>query len=421
MAIRLDRGRLGKAKPNSNGAMRIPAALTSVGIFEYKDANGKITRELKAPEEVFRPETLDSLRTIAVTDLHPTEFVNPSNYKRLSVGVVGENVTKKGDRVEADLVIQDANMIAKIDVGDRQEVSLGFTCDIDPTPGVFRGQHYDAVQRNIIHNHAAIGPSGWGRCGKDVALRVDGQEDIQASSSESFDDKDTAPAVPPKKVDKAEAKRKIHMIRYSDCGTKVTIDGVEYSLKGDAAQATQALISAHDRLRAGRKTDASAESVSLEDKCCAAEATALAFAVKNANPSIPAFPQDKLDSVISETMRVLDQARAIAPKAEFKVYAPREIMVTALVARGVEAKKLDGKSLDYVTGLFDSTDPEEQKEEEEKKSTFAKAADAADRKVVDSNEPKSFTAAEYQAYQQKKLDEKNSNAAVLPFNRSQVR
>jgi hypothetical protein len=40
-------------------------------------------------------------------------------------------------------------------------------------PGVWQGQHYDAVQRKIRGNHVALGPKGWGRAGPEVRLRLD--------------------------------------------------------------------------------------------------------------------------------------------------------------------------------------------------------------------------------------------------------
>jgi hypothetical protein len=84
-------------------------------------------------------------------------------------------------------------------------------------------------------------------------------------------------------------------------------------------------------------------------------------------------------------------------------------MHAALVANGVDAKKLDGKSQDYVRGLFDALAPKKVETPAptpapEKKSTFDHAP------IVDSKEPEAFTAAEYQAHQRRKLDQ----AASIP-------
>lgn len=391
MAIRLDRSRLGKATPTSNGGLRIPASLTRVGVFEYIDENGKKFRELKSPEEVFHADTLASLKQAAVTDLHPTTFVGPDNYKQLAVGNVTDAVAQDGEFVSAELVINDPKMIAMIDAGARREVSLGFSCELDYTPGEFNGVKYDAVQRKIRHNHAAIGPDGWGRCGSSVALRVDGQD--APIIGEKIDE--VAPVAPPKPKG-----RKMHKIKYSDCGSKVTIDGVEYALKGDASQATQALVSAHARVDGGDEA--------VNAALASAEATALAFAVKAANPVQAVLPQTVVDSAVREALAVLDHARAVcAADTKFESFAPSDVIRAALLANGVEAAKLDGKSSDYVRGLFDALSPKKTETPApapDKKSTFDHAP------IVDAKEPEAFTAAEYQAHQRRKLDQ----AAPIP-------
>src|SRR5690606_28507268 len=49
-----------------------------------------------------------------------------------------------------------------IESGERKEISLGYKCQLDPTPGTWNGESYDAVQKNIVVNHVALGPKGWG-------------------------------------------------------------------------------------------------------------------------------------------------------------------------------------------------------------------------------------------------------------------
>jgi hypothetical protein len=47
--------------------------------------------------------------------------------------------------------------------GLKKDVSIGFTYDLDKTPGDWRGQHYDYIQRNIFIDHVAVGVPV-GRC-----------------------------------------------------------------------------------------------------------------------------------------------------------------------------------------------------------------------------------------------------------------
>ena len=40
--------------------------------------------------------------------------------------------------------------------GRSRELSCGYYCDLDETPGEYEGQRYDARQRNIRGNHLAL-------------------------------------------------------------------------------------------------------------------------------------------------------------------------------------------------------------------------------------------------------------------------
>jgi len=173
---RFDFGLISSVQKLPAGGRCIPAALTRVGIFPYKRPDGSIRRELRHPDEVFNLDSLASLAQAPVTALHPPDMVTASNWKKFSVGHVGETVKHDGKLVTANLTVQDEEAIKKIDAGDRKEISCGYTCDLEYTPGTFNGERYDAVQRSIRYNHAAIGPAQWGRAGSEVALRLDSED-----------------------------------------------------------------------------------------------------------------------------------------------------------------------------------------------------------------------------------------------------
>lgn len=170
---RYDATTLGKTSRTPQGFLRAPAFLTRAGIFKYRRADGSIVRELRPPEEVFKAESLATLSAAPVTDLHPSQPVSPTNVRALSVGHVGEQVRQDDDKVSAELVIEHADTIAAVERGDRRELSCGYQCRIDETPGEWNGQPYDCIQRDVVYNHVAIGPRGWGRAGAEVALRLD--------------------------------------------------------------------------------------------------------------------------------------------------------------------------------------------------------------------------------------------------------
>lgn len=158
-----------------SGAIRLDAAVTRVGVLIYSD--GETTwGELKLPQEVFSPDSLATLPGVPVTEGHPAELVTPDTWSEVARGHVADAVRPERSTglVVAPVVVSDGDAIAAVERGDLVEVSAGYTCDLEPSEGVFDGVPYRAVQRNIRFNHIALGPQGWGRAGADVRLRLNG-------------------------------------------------------------------------------------------------------------------------------------------------------------------------------------------------------------------------------------------------------
>jgi len=186
MAIRYDAGRLGTIERTPQGGARIPAALTRVGVLTYTNADGSTRRELRPPEEVFRQDSLDTLRSATVTEGHAA-WITPDNYQEHTRGHVAESsVRKDGDLVAAQLVVQAAKSLTRIDTRELSELSMGYTCDYDATPGEWNGQRYDGVQRNIKYNHVALLPAGAGRAGRECGLRLDSSAAICTDEFPAF-------------------------------------------------------------------------------------------------------------------------------------------------------------------------------------------------------------------------------------------
>lgn len=185
---RFDFAEIGKVELLSTGALRIPAVLGRVGVFSYI-RDGKTVRELRPPDEVFRADSMATLSSACVTDKHPPRekaWVTPDNWKEHAVGHVADGVRQDGNLLRGHVVVQDAEMIRMIQAGERKELSPGYKpLNLDATPGrydastgkygpdVTTGVEYDVVQRDIFYNSMGIGPSGWGRQGSAVALRLD--------------------------------------------------------------------------------------------------------------------------------------------------------------------------------------------------------------------------------------------------------
>lgn len=179
MPERFDAGTIGKIERTPQGGLRVYATPTRTGVFDYLRADGSIRREYRSPEEVFDPASLATLRGAPITDLHPEVngvgvAVDPTNYRTFSVGHVADNVDRAGDHVAAWFVIQDATEIARIEAREREETSCGYSCALEETPGISpQGEKYDAIQRQIVYNHVALGPRDWGRAGPTARLHLD--------------------------------------------------------------------------------------------------------------------------------------------------------------------------------------------------------------------------------------------------------
>lgn len=153
--------------------MRVDAFLTRTGVFVYRNADGTERREYRPPEEVFHADALDSFAMVPVTDDHPSEMVTAANARTYAVGWTGETVRQDGNHVAASMVLFDGTTVSKADAGKR-EVSCGYTCELEETPGVTPdGEHYDAIQREIRGNHVALVDAG--RAGPSARIRMDGQ------------------------------------------------------------------------------------------------------------------------------------------------------------------------------------------------------------------------------------------------------
>ena len=158
-AIRYDRTTI-KATRTDEGYLIDTPVVGRTGIQLYKDVDGTIRRELRPPEEVFKADSLKSFAGKPVTDEHPGEPVTAKNAKRLSVGTMQGEGKQDGDNVIAPIIVHDGEMIDKIMNEGKRELSLGYKVDLEETPGVWNGQEYDAIQRNIRINHLAIVPRG---------------------------------------------------------------------------------------------------------------------------------------------------------------------------------------------------------------------------------------------------------------------
>lgn len=181
----------------TEGFLKGRAIVTCCGVFTYKRADGTLQRELRLPEEVFAPATLESLKLKPVTLNHPTELVTPENADMLQVGSLGDNPSSTnqeynwegkatdwekltdGLNVAVDMIITKKDAIDAV-INGKQGLSMGYTCDIEiAEPGsTWCGVEYDYIQRNIKYNHCAIVDAGRAGDNAKIELRVDSADAV---------------------------------------------------------------------------------------------------------------------------------------------------------------------------------------------------------------------------------------------------
>ncbi len=326
---RLDFSAIKNAKRTPQGGLRIPASVTRTGILVYTRADGTVAREFRPADEVFKADSLETLKGAPVTDLHPRKMVGPDNWRKVSIGHVTETVKEDGKFVSADVLVQDALAVKKIDTGDLKEISCGYSCMLDPTPGEHEGEHYDAVQRDISYNHVAIGPEKWGRAGGEVALRLDGGGNVVMDEYTGVDYNQPA-----------KDKREIVPM-------KLRIDEIDFDLASEAG--VQAVTKALQK-RDGELAEHKAQLEKLQGRLDGLSKDS----EETKKKLIEAEDPKRVDSLVAARVLLHTQARTVlGDEAKLDGKSEREIMEEVLRKRDAEAK-FDGLSDDYMRGKFEA-------------------------------------------------------------------
>ena len=312
--LRYDRATI-KAEVTEEGFLVDSPIVGRVGIQLYKNADGSVRREFRPPEEVFNSDSLNSFVGKPITDGHPAEMVNSKNAKSLLVGAIHTEGKQDGENVVAGITIHDADMIDKIMKGGKRELSLGYKVDIEEISGVWNGQEYDAIQRNIRINHLAIVPRG--RAGN-ARLNLDRLDAESITTGENM----------PENL------------------SRVRLDtGLEYQAEAEVVQA-------FEKMRADKvEADAHIDELQKQLDSVAAERDTLKSQVESA---------DKVRADALEAARAEIKARATLEKSAeaFKIdcadKSDREIKEAVIKSKRADAD-LSGKSDDYINAAFDLT------------------------------------------------------------------
>lgn len=351
-AVRVDVGRLARATKTAVG-VRVEGVVARAGVLSYRRSDGSTIREYLPPEEAGRLDSLATLRDAPVTVSHPgggTRMVTPASFRADTAGHVSGEPRFDGQRVTADLAIQEESAIERVDRGDLVELSSGYRLMIDPTPGVSpSGERYDAIQRNRVYNHVALLPRGQARAGAEASLRLDGVESGADIAFMRIDEDDRrAPQHAPQRAHELEMR--------ADTMKTERIDGVDYEIGSTAWQQARARFDEKHR----------ADQAALEKRVTDAEAKATT-------------EKARADSA---EQKVKGLEAQLAPEAIAKRVSDRSMLLnTALPILGIktdskEAKELEGKTDHQIRVLvIEKLDPSFKVDsiEEAQRETYARA------------------------------------------------
>jgi hypothetical protein len=174
-------------KIDHNGFLKIPKVnATRVGIRKYTRSDGKVIKELRPEEEVFKADSLETLKLVPINIEHMVDgkpgLVKPSNASRNSVGSTGEKLDRDGDFVVMPISVTDEKGINAIQKDGKDNISAAYECEVDWTEGTYKGERYDCVQRDIVYNGLTL--TAKGRM-EGCRIRLDSGDAILADEGES--------------------------------------------------------------------------------------------------------------------------------------------------------------------------------------------------------------------------------------------
>lgn len=299
------------------------SVITNVGVFRYPQPDGSEWLELRHPDDVFEEESLASLNGLPLTNDHPTTGVVPENYKHLTVGSVF-SPEHDAYHVTAGLAINDKQAMSDVQMGKRA-LSCGYDCELVPYTDGYLGMPTTHRQKRIRYNHVSL--VDMGRAGPAAKLRMD-----------SVVDHSTNP-------DKGKSMKKIRLDR-SAGGAEADVD----DLVAVEIGVLKTEIDTVGKSLEDTKKELSAKQAALdtaEGKLAALEATKASLEAKLAG----ALNADAIEGLVQARVALIDTAKGYGIKVEDS-WTARKIR-EAVVGMAYPSISLDGKSEEFLDGLFD--------------------------------------------------------------------
>lgn len=177
MVQRYDRASI-KATKTPEGFVQDSPVLTRVGVFEYRQPDGTVRKEFRPPEEVFHADHLASIAGKPITEDHHGRVTGDNAHGKL----IGSTLSPgRADAENPENLVGDIVIHATAATVSKRDLSLGYTLDLDETPGEYKGVRYDAIQRNLRVNHLALVARG--RAGN-ARLNLDAADAVSVSTED---------------------------------------------------------------------------------------------------------------------------------------------------------------------------------------------------------------------------------------------
>nr|DAX91873.1 MAG TPA: protein of unknown function (DUF2213) [Caudoviricetes sp.] len=325
--------------------------ITCEGVRPYRQFDGQRIQEAKTPEELFSAATVDSANNKPVTDDHPTDangntiMVNCDNSQRFMKGFMSDHarVDKATKTIRNDLTITDSDLINKIRDG-KQELSIGFQMQLDPTKGELNGQAYDAKQTNIRINHVAIVDRG--RAGHSVRLTADSAEEIPEDNEKKKGEKMDFTKVHTKQGDISVA------VEDADKLTKLVGDADDSNSKLEKLIAERDKLNSQIKELQGSGDKNKKEAADAKKK--ADEANSRANSAEEENKKLKSqLAGDAFEDRINKTLAFRERAKKVVGDSyDFAGKSEREVEEAAL-NKNLGEHDYSDKSDDFVSGLYE--------------------------------------------------------------------
>lgn len=328
MAKRYDKVELFNVKKNDNGFLTYEFIAAQTGVFPYFDyETGEIVYELKHPDDLLKPEVVEQLNNLPITDEHPIELVTPDNAREYVKGWTHNEAKSVDNKLANKGTVFDSSLIANIVTGNKKECSLGFVCDIVEESGIYNGQKYDRRQTNFRFNHLAMVPKG--RCGPECSAKLDSKEDFAAQIR--YD-----------QVDYFKNKKR----KDGKDMAVIKLDGVEYEVD----EKVKARLDELEK----KNEDLTKKVGQLEGKLDGKEDEIKKLKKDNEKLKNNQLSTEKLDEAIEKRLELIEDAKTIlGDEYDFKGKSERDIKIDCIKTVN---EKFDGtsKSDEYINARFDT-------------------------------------------------------------------